>query len=48
MDGALLDLVPKKQKEETGTKEAREVKEMNEGGQGSDGSAPRSTHEEAH
>jgi hypothetical protein len=47
MDGALVDLVPKKQKEVTGTKEVREVKVMNEGSQGSDGSAPRSTREEA-
>jgi hypothetical protein len=43
MDGALVDLVSKKQKEVTGTKEEWEVKEMNEGSQGSDGSAPRST-----
>ena len=47
MDGALVDLVPKKQKEVTGTKEVREVEVMNEGSQGSDGSAPRSTSEEA-
>jgi hypothetical protein len=44
MDGALVDLVPKKQKEVTGTKEEWEVKEMNEGSQGS---APRSTREGA-
>jgi len=42
-----VDLVPKKQKEVTGTKEVREVKVMNEGSEGSDGSAPRSTCEEA-